>query len=81
MKISALFGHHIARGSGWGVGGGGDDGMNPKPNNKWSLGPESYGTIAWKGLSHSPKFFCPPLYIFVQFVFNKSLSNLAILPL
>ena len=31
------------------VGGGGDDGMNPKPNKKLSLGTESYGTIAWKG--------------------------------
>ena len=31
------------------VGGGGDDGMNPKPNKKLSLGAESYGTIAWKG--------------------------------
>ena len=27
----------------------GDDGMNPKPNKKLSLGAESYGTIAWKG--------------------------------
>ena len=26
-----------------------DDGMNPKPNKKLSLGAESYGTIAWKG--------------------------------
>ena len=43
MKLSAFFGHNIARGSG------GDDGMNPKPNKKLSLGAESYGTIAWKG--------------------------------
>ena len=27
----------------------GDEGMNPKPNKKLSLGAESYGTIAWKG--------------------------------
>ena len=43
VKLSALFGRNIARGSG------GDDGMNPKPNKKLSLGAESYGTIAWKG--------------------------------
>ena len=29
--------------------GGGDDGMNPKPHKKLSLGAESYGFIAWKG--------------------------------
>ena len=34
---------------GEGEGGGLDDGMNPKPNKKLSLGAESYGTIAWKG--------------------------------
>ena len=33
---------------GEGEGGGLDDGMNPKPNKKLSLGAESYGTIAWK---------------------------------
>ena len=27
----------------------GDDGMNPKPNKKLSLGAGSYVTIAWKG--------------------------------
>ena len=27
----------------------GDDGMNPKPNKKMSLGAGSYVTIAWKG--------------------------------
>ena len=43
VKLSAFFGHNIARGSG------GDDGMNPKPNKKLSLGAESYGTIAWRG--------------------------------
>ena len=43
VKLSAFFGHNIARGSG------GDDGMNPKPNKKMSLGAESYGTIACKG--------------------------------
>ena len=37
------------------------DGMNPKPNKKLSLGAGSYVTIAWKGFSHSPKFFCPLL--------------------
>ena len=44
MKMSAFFGHNIARGSG-----GGDDGMNQKPNKKLSLGEESYGTIPLKG--------------------------------
>ena len=44
--MSAFFGHNIARGS---RGGGGDDGMNPKPHKKLSLGAESYGFIAWKG--------------------------------
>ena len=29
--------------------GGGNDGMNPKPNKKFSLEAESHGTIAWKG--------------------------------
>ena len=45
VKLSASFGPNTARGSG----GGGDDGMNPKPNKKLSLGAESYRTIAWKG--------------------------------
>ena len=45
MKLSAFFGHNIARDSG----GRGNDGMNPKPNKKLSLGAESYGTVAWKG--------------------------------
>ena len=44
VKMSAFFCHNIARGSG-----GGDDGMNPKPNKKLSFEAESYGTIAWKG--------------------------------
>ena len=43
VKMSAFFGHNIGKGSGR------DDGMNPKPNKKLSLGAESYGTIAWKG--------------------------------
>ena len=42
-ETECFFGHNIARG------GGKDDGMNPKPNKKLSLGAESYGTIAWKG--------------------------------
>ena len=42
-ETECFFGLNIARGSG------GDDGMNPKPNKKLSLGAESYGTIAWKG--------------------------------
>ena len=42
VKLSAFLGHNTARGSG------GDNGMNPKPNKKLSLGAESYGTIAWK---------------------------------
>ena len=47
MKMSAFFGHNIARGSEGG--GGGDDGMNLKPSKKLSLEAESHGTIAWKG--------------------------------
>ena len=43
--------------------GGGGDGINPKPNKKLSSGAGSYVTIARKGFSHSPKFFCPPLYV------------------
>ena len=35
--------------------------MNPKPNQKLSLGAGSYVTITWKGFSHIPKFFCAPL--------------------
>ena len=46
-----FFGHNISFGKR------GDDGMNPKPNKKLSLGAGSYVTIAWKGFSHSPKFF------------------------
>ena len=42
-ETECFIGHNIARG------GGEDDGMNPKPNKKLSLGAESYGTIAWKG--------------------------------
>ena len=42
-ETECFIGHNIARG------GGEDDGMDPKPNNKLSLGAESYGTIAWKG--------------------------------
>ena len=41
-KWVLFFGHNIARGSG----GGGNDGMNPKPNKKLSLEAESHGTIA-----------------------------------
>ena len=44
----------------------GDDRMNPKPNKKLSLGAGSYVTIAWRGFSHSPKFFCPPLQSYQQ---------------
>ena len=35
-------------GGGGGGGGVGDDGMNPKPHKKLSLGAEFYGFIAWK---------------------------------
>ena len=42
-ETECFFGHNIARGSG------GDDGMNPKPNKKMSLGAESYGIIVCKG--------------------------------
>ena len=55
--------------------GGGDDGMNPKPSKKLSLGAESYGTIAGKGfftqsqvlLSSIVAFF--PLQIYIYFSF------------
>ena len=48
------------------LGGGGsgevrDEGMNLKPIKRLSLGAGSYVTITWKGFSHTPKFFCPPL--------------------
>ena len=33
----------------------------PKAEQKIVLRSGSYITIAWKGFSHSPKFFCPPL--------------------
>ena len=46
MKMTALFGHNIARGSGGG--GGEDDRINPKPIKKLSLVAESYVTINWK---------------------------------
>ena len=39
----------------------GDESMNLEPIKKLSLGAGSYVTITWKGFSHSPKFFCPPL--------------------
>ena len=44
-ETECFFGQNIARGSRVG----GEDGMNPKPHKKLSLGAESYGTIAWKG--------------------------------
>ena len=47
-------------GGGWG-GEVGDEGMNLEPIKKLSLGAGSYVTITWKGFSHTPKFFCPPL--------------------
>ena len=43
--MSAFFGYNIS-GS---CGGGGDEGMNPKPLKKLSLGAESHVTITWKG--------------------------------
>ena len=53
-------------GGGGGGGGGGsgevaDEGMNLEPIKKLSLGAGSYVTITWKGFSHTPEFFCPPL--------------------
>ena len=53
--------------------GGGDDGMNPKPSKKLSLGAESYGTIAGKGfftqsqvlLSSIVAFFPLQIYIYI----------------
>ena len=48
----------------WGGGGSGevgDEGMNLEPIKKLPSGAGSYVTITWKGFSHTPKFFCPPL--------------------
>ena len=39
----------------------GDEGMNLEPIKKLSLGAGSSVTITWKGFSHTPEFFCPPL--------------------
>ena len=58
-KTECFFVHNIARGSG------GDDGMNPKPNKKLSLGAESYGTIAWKG------FFTQSQVLLSSIVWNR----------
>ena len=46
----------------------GDDGINPTLHKKLSLGAGSYVAIAraWKGFSHSPKFFCPPCRLSLQ---------------
>ena len=57
--------------------GGGDDGMNPKPSKKLSLGAESYGTIAGKGfftqsqvlLSSIVAFFPLQIYIYIYISF------------
>ena len=46
---------------GEGEGGGLDDGMNPKPNKKLSLGAESYGTIAWKGFFTKSQVLLPSI--------------------
>ena len=54
------------------VGGGGADGMNPKPNKKLSLGAESYGTIAWKG------FFKQSHVLFSFIVDNVKLKRLCL---
>ena len=35
--------------------GAGDDGMNPKPDKKWSLGAGFYQTITWKGFFTQPQ--------------------------
>lgn len=54
----AFLGHSFAGGE-WA-----NDGMNPKPINKLSLGAKSYVTIRLgRAFSHSPKFFCPALKI------------------
>ena len=40
----------------------GNEGMNLEPiKKKLSLGAGSSVTITWKGFSHTPEFFCPPL--------------------
>ena len=39
----------------------GNEGMNLEPIKKLSLGAGSSVTITWKGFSHTPEFFCPPL--------------------
>ena len=46
---------------GEGEGGELDDGMNPKPNKKLSLGAESYGTIAWKGFFTKSQVLLPSI--------------------
>ena len=63
-ETECFFGHNIARG------GGEDDGMNPKPNKKLSLGAESYGTIAWKG------FFTQSQVLLSSIVAWERVSNL-----
>ena len=39
----------------------GNDGMNPKPNKKLSLGAGFYLTIAWEGFFAQSQVLCPPL--------------------
>ena len=58
VKMSAFFGHNTARGSG------GDNGMNPKPNKKLSLGAESYRTIAWKGFFTQSQVLLSSIVVF-----------------
>jgi len=45
--------------------------MNPKP-----IVAESYVTITWKGFSHSPKLFCPPLRVTLSSMSSVLIFNL-----
>ena len=46
--------------------------MNPKPDKKLSLGAESHVTLLLgRAFSPSPKFFCPPLWVYKEEVDGK----------
>ena len=61
VKLSAFFGHNIARGSG------GDDGMNPKPNKKNVLRTRILRNYCLQGLFHT---------VPSSFVLHCSIKNL-----
>ena len=62
MKMSAFLGHNIATGSG------GTTVYTQCCTKNCVLEAGSYVTIAnaWRGFSHSPKFFCPPCRLSIQ---------------